>query len=442
MQQYAGVIEVTSQGPQSYEPVFAAQVSPNAGTSAAVSASSSQLPGTSAKQQSLPRPHAKFSPGTVPATTSATVTPISARQISLPAASGDTRRSLPATAKPAPPVERHWHRHDSHQIGGEAQGISPRGEGTPLIVEEATPPTLIAGALPRATPPVEAEPTARPLPQPSPPADFEPIAGRITAGNRPSLVESHIPPQTTVETPFRAAYEVEQFAWLPVIENLCRDQSAGLAQVVRELATESARGKQVFALTSVQRGEGRTTMTQCLARSAALQGLRTCVVDFDTDKPRLAEQLGVALDAGWESLIESPRPLAELLIESLQDRLSALLLKGVLPPEQWPAQASLCQTWFNQLRREFDVILVDTAPVGLPQEQIPGEVGTGARDQLLAGLEVADGPIDRWIVVRDVSQTSLPELARWQRRMHALHLPLLGILENRAEARLTTAASG
>ncbi len=164
------------------------------------------------------------------------------------------------------------------------------------------------------------EPTPVYAPQPSFP-HYEPhtaVAGRIAPANKPVPTQAasarfSAPPvhytQLPVEelhavdqpalpveqtTEFRPGLEVEQFAWMPLIDNLCHQQQIGFDRVLLELETEMAADRRVIALTSVKRGEGRTTMLQCLARRAAEMGLKVCLVDMDDAKPALAEQLGLA----------------------------------------------------------------------------------------------------------------------------------------------------
>ncbi|MGC4006836.1 MAG: P-loop NTPase [Pirellulales bacterium] len=224
--------------------------------------------------------------------------------------------------------------------------------------------------------------------------------------------------------PFRATFEVEKFAWLPLIDNLCVRQQAGFDQVLLELETELVAGRNVVAVTSVKRGEGRTVMTQCLAKRAVNAGLSVCIVDFDDANPRLAEALGLAVETGWEQLLDG-KSLCDAVIESVGDGMSAVLLKHPLAAETLIERAAECAAWMDRLRREFDLVLLDTTPA------IDAEMGA-----------TGNLPIDGWLVVRDVHQTSLPELARWQRRVAGPNVNLLGVLENRADEMPPLAKSG
>ncbi len=239
--------------------------------------------------------------------------------------------------------------------------------------------------------PAYSEPVPAYAPQPSFP-HYEPrtegshtaVAGRIAPANKPvptqaapvaqrqarsptrncrskSCVPS-ISPRLMLTTPseFRPGLEVEQFAWMPLIDNLCHQQQIGFDRVLLELEAELAADRRIIALTSVKRGEGRTTMLQCLARRAAEMGLRVCIVDLDDAKPALAEQLGLAIDSGWEQVVFAGKPLADCCVEANRDALTAVLLKQALQPGALAQQTIAASAMLLELREQFDLVLIDT----------------------------------------------------------------------------------
>lgn len=303
--------------------------------------------------------------------------------------------------------------------------------------------------------PAYAEPAPAYAPQPSFPR-YEPhaaVAGRIAPANKPVPTQaaparaasapipySQLPVEElhSVEQPaaqvehagefrpglmaeFRPGLEVEQFAWMPLIDNLCHQQQIGFDRVLLELETELAADRRIIALTSVKRGEGRTTMLQCLARRAAEMGLKVCIVDLDDAKPALAEQLGLAIDSGWEQAVFAGKPLAACCVEANRDALTAVLLKQPLKTGSLASQSIAAGAMLLELREQFDLVLIDTAPLS---------ADTSAHEGRSTYSEL---PIDRWLVVRDLRHTSIAELARWQRQLGNRRMQFVGVLENRAD---------
>ncbi len=232
-------------------------------------------------------------------------------------------------------------------------------------------------------------------------------------------VDEPMPLEYAVE--FRPGLEVEQFAWMPLIDNLCHQQQIGFDRVLLELETELAADRRIIALTSVKRGEGRTTMLQCLARRAAEMGLRTCIVDLDDAQPALAEQLGLAIDSGWEQAVFAGKPLADCCIEANRDALTAVLLKQPLQAGSLAKQSIACGAMLLELREQFDLVLIDTAPLSADSSASEGN------------STYSELPIDRWLVVRDLRHTSIAEMARWQRQLGNRRMQFVGVLENRAD---------
>ena len=400
-----------------------------------VSTVSIPLPQTQPARGPIPGPHARFAPP---------------MDIEAPASRAETV-SQQASQRP-----KQWMLHQPH----------PRPElfEAPIAPSYApasyTPPNYSQPSFAPAsyTPPsyAEAPPAYAPPPAYQPYEEHAAVAGRIAPANKPvpnqyaaqpkpapqsaaatrapapqaffkSVPVEHVPaveqPEPHAEQPaeFRPGLEVEQFAWMPLIDNLCHQQQIGFDRVLLELETELAADRRIIALTSVKRGEGRTTMLQCLARRAAEMGLKTCIVDLDEANPELAEQLGLAIDSGWEQAVFAGKPLADCCVEANRDNLTAVLLKQSLKGGALAQQSIAAGAMLLELREQFDLVLIDTAP--LSADSAAGE-GRSTYSEL---------PIDRWLVVRDLRHTSIAEMARWQRQLGNRRMQFVGVLENRAE---------
>ena len=116
-------------------------------------------------------------------------------------------------------------------------------------------------------------------------------------------------------------------------------------------------------VTSALGGEGKTSLTGHLAASLTRAGYRTLVVDGGLRRPAIHTLLGLSPTPGLCEVLRGDAAMAAAFQPSGIDRLT------VLPAGRWsPAVAELLarHAWpalLTQLRREFDFILIDTAPV-------------------------------------------------------------------------------
>lgn len=137
--------------------------------------------------------------------------------------------------------------------------------------------------------------------------------------------------------------------------------------------------EKIVMFTSSTSGEGKTFITSNLAVSFALLGKKVLLVGLDIRKPRLADlfeiddhqhgitNLLVKNDPTWEEIQQ------QLVPSGINNNLT-LLMAGPTPPNpsELVSRKSLDDI-FAELRKHYDYILVDTAPVGLVTDTI--EIG-------------------------------------------------------------------
>ncbi len=129
--------------------------------------------------------------------------------------------------------------------------------------------------------------------------------------------------------------------------------------------------QKVILFTSSTSGEGKTFTAANLAVSFALLGKKVVFVGLDIRRPRLAEQFKINDHKhGITNLLIKNDPtledLKEQIVPSGVNQYLDLLMAGPIPPNptELIARHSL-NTVFEQLRQEYDYVIVDTAPVGL-----------------------------------------------------------------------------
>ena len=115
-------------------------------------------------------------------------------------------------------------------------------------------------------------------------------------------------------------------------------------------------------VTSATQGEGKTTVTAYLAVELAELGMKVLLVDMDTRNPRLGGlflnkvEYGHSLNALYKGDSD---------IEEAITHLTGMLdiLPTVLERKAIPLDDAMCDL-IQQLRSSYDVVLIDTAPVG------------------------------------------------------------------------------
>ena len=132
--------------------------------------------------------------------------------------------------------------------------------------------------------------------------------------------------------------------------------------------SESGQGI-VVMVSSTAPGEGKTTTALSLARSYALSGRSTLLVDCDLRKPSIHRQLGVEPSIGFIDYLsaEAGNAINIQTITSKDPLSPATVIAGArrssVPTDQLIAGAAFAQL-ISAARRSFDVVVLDTPPIG------------------------------------------------------------------------------
>lgn len=129
-------------------------------------------------------------------------------------------------------------------------------------------------------------------------------------------------------------------------------------------ATEGA----VIVVTSATAGEGKTTVTLSLARAYALAGLSTLVIDCDLRQPGIHKLLGVEASGGLlDYLARSTDPSDLKAILTVDPASGAQVVVGAHRSDIATDRLVAGRTFARLIaaaRANFDVVLLDTPPVG------------------------------------------------------------------------------
>ncbi|MGZ8525430.1 MAG: polysaccharide biosynthesis tyrosine autokinase, partial [Chitinophagaceae bacterium] len=129
--------------------------------------------------------------------------------------------------------------------------------------------------------------------------------------------------------------------------------------------------KPVILVTSSFSGEGKSFASTNMAAVMALTGKKTIILEFDIRKPKILSGLGLGRRPGITNFMVGKSVLNDLLVTVPGQENLFVLPCGPIPPN--PAELLLDQKVaeiFEWARREYDVIVVDTAPVGMVSDAL------------------------------------------------------------------------
>jgi capsular exopolysaccharide synthesis family protein len=119
----------------------------------------------------------------------------------------------------------------------------------------------------------------------------------------------------------------------------------------------------VIAITSALPGEGKTTTSLCLARTAALQGARVVVVDCDLRRRTVNRLLRADPATGLLEVLSGEATLQQAIVVDEPTGAHVLpLAKSAFTPKDVFGTVAMDRL-LADLRARYDLIILDTAPI-------------------------------------------------------------------------------
>lgn len=124
--------------------------------------------------------------------------------------------------------------------------------------------------------------------------------------------------------------------------------------------------KAVFMVTSSTSGEGKSFISTNIAAAMALSGKKTVILEFDIRKPKILAGLGLGKGTGITNFIIGKAEWEQLILPVPNYDNLYVIPCGPIPPN--PSELLLdskLHELMTRAREDFDVVIIDTAPVGL-----------------------------------------------------------------------------
>lgn len=149
-------------------------------------------------------------------------------------------------------------------------------------------------------------------------------------------------------------------------------QVSGLVAALGKLPASTIKNQgQLFVTTSTLPGEGKSFTSTEVAKAFAAAGKKVLIVDMDVRRPSLAQKFGVENANGYSDILEK-RIYALNAIKKTQNENLFILTAGQLQSGNHAllfSQRSM--DFIYDFRWHFDVVIVDTPPVGVFEDSLP-----------------------------------------------------------------------
>lgn len=129
--------------------------------------------------------------------------------------------------------------------------------------------------------------------------------------------------------------------------------------------------KPVIMVTSSFSGEGKSFISTNIGAVFALAGKKTVVLEFDIRKPKLISGLGMTKSSGITNYLVGTTTLEELPVAVPNYDNLYVIGCGPVPPN--PSELLLEEKvtdLFSWLKQHFDVVIIDTAPIGMVSDSM------------------------------------------------------------------------
>jgi capsular exopolysaccharide synthesis family protein len=173
-------------------------------------------------------------------------------------------------------------------------------------------------------------------------------------------------------------------------------------------------GNQVVQITSSVQGEGKSTVAACLAMSAALSGIKTVLVDLDFHHPESGRLLEFKDSTGVVDILTGSVATSVALRTYKDLPLRAITAGSISSLHPAMIEGAQLRDLIDELRQEFDFIVLDTPPVLAICDPL-----------FIANLVDATVMVIAW---RATPQEFVTDAIRALKKMHA---PLAGLLLNK-----------
>jgi tyrosine-protein kinase Etk/Wzc len=146
-----------------------------------------------------------------------------------------------------------------------------------------------------------------------------------------------------------------------------------LAESIRNIRSNMSfinKDAKVIAVSSSVSGEGKTFVILNLAGLIAASGKKALIIDLDLRKPKIHHGFNVENANGMSNFISGLSTMDEVIKHSTFNNLD-FITSGLIPPNPSELiQSNAFKTILSDLKKRYDIILIDNPPVGIVSDGI------------------------------------------------------------------------
>lgn len=165
---------------------------------------------------------------------------------------------------------------------------------------------------------------------------------------------------------------IGQIPYSPDFLALVADPSSSVCELLRTLRNRldfifQNKEHKVILITSSLKGEGKTFISVNLAMMYAFTGKKVLLVGGDIRRPQLKKLLNLRVSEGLSDyLARSTNDWKNYIVQPSNFPQLDIIISGTVPPNPNELlMSSRLKAFFEDARKEYDIVVVDSAPVGM-----------------------------------------------------------------------------
>ncbi|MGF1572273.1 MAG: polysaccharide biosynthesis tyrosine autokinase [Sumerlaeia bacterium] len=206
---------------------------------------------------------------------------------------------------------------------------------------------------------------------------------------------------------------------VPLIDIKSKGNAAECFRYLRTslIYSRAKKAPQVIHVTSCLPGEGKSTVSSNLSIFFSESNSRVLLIDADLKRPSLQRIFNISRTPGLADILVGQRTFENCVIPTDYPNLELLPAGTITPNPVTLLESKVMDELLNSLRKQYDVIIVDSAPTH------------GMADTIVLSNKV-DGLL---LVVRQ-GQTPLEVLKATTEKLRSINAPVLGVVYNNTGA--------
>jgi Mrp family chromosome partitioning ATPase len=190
--------------------------------------------------------------------------------------------------------------------------------------------------------------------------------------------------------PVTPTWEVDEFLWPATVAGLMQNQPDAIRDIGLHLQHAASKGLRTLAITSGERGVGRSTVAMCIAKAVSKAGLRVALVDCDCECPSLVDQLNLEVAHGWQECILDNVPLDEVAVHAVTEKITFFPLLAAWSNSQVEQHQIRINKLLKRIALGYDLVILDCNRIHGKQQTL---CGLGEEQVIDAALVIVDAQL-------------------------------------------------